>query len=207
MGGSSIVLRLANPAFDEGLACGRYLDEAAEGFFRIMLGREAARIIARSFARKNHSYSFENVIFAEHDDDIVGMALGFTAEQHRRFSDRPLREAAGYRALRMTVVMGLCAPLMRVLNTLREGDFYILSMAVDKEHRGQGIGSMLMDSMEARARAGGASRLALDVAAGNKGARRLYERRGMTVASQWPRRLVIPGLRLFRMTKKLQAIK
>ena len=40
-----IVLRAANPAFDEGLAFARYADEAAEGFFRFMLGRRAGYII------------------------------------------------------------------------------------------------------------------------------------------------------------------
>lgn len=198
-----IVLRNANPTFDEGLACGRYLDEAAEGFFRFMLGRKATQIIAKAFVQTNHSYSFKNVVFAEHKKCIVGMALGFTAEQHRRFSDQPVKEAAGYRALRMMIVKRLCTPLIRILNTLEDGDFYILSMAVDKELRGKGIGSALMDSMEERALAGGATRLALDVSAGNKGARKLYERRGMTIESQWPKRLVIPGLKLFRMTRKL----
>jgi len=199
----SIILRSAKPDFDEGLACGRYLDEAAEGFFRFMLGRRAANIIAKAYLHPNHSYSFQNVIFAEHDKRIVGMALGFTAEQHRQFSDQPLKDAAGYLALRMRVVKTLCAPLMRILNTLAYGDFYLLAIAVDKELRGEGIGSTLIDSIEDRAVASGSTRLALDVSAKNEGSCRLYERRGMTVESHWPKRLVIPGLRLFRMTKTL----
>jgi ribosomal protein S18 acetylase RimI-like enzyme len=199
----SIILRAAKPTFDEGLACGRYLDEAAEGFFRFMLGRRAAHIIARAYIQPDHSYSFQNVTFAEHDKRIVGMTLGFTAEQHRRFSDQPLKDAAGYRALRMMMVKILCTPLMRILNTLDDGDFYILAIAVDKELRGEGIGSILIDSIEDRAVASGSARLALDVSASNKGARKLYERRGMTIKSQWPKRLVIPGLRLFRMTRTL----
>ena len=44
----SIVLRAANPTFDEGLAFARYLDEAAEGFFRFMLGRRAGYITSLS---------------------------------------------------------------------------------------------------------------------------------------------------------------
>ncbi|MFC1888236.1 GNAT family N-acetyltransferase [Thermodesulfobacteriota bacterium] len=199
----SIVLRPAKPTFDEGLACGRYLDEAAEGFFRFMLGRRAEHIIAKAYTQPDHSYSFQNVTYAEHDKHIVGMALGFTAEQHRRFSDQPLKEAAGYHALRMTAVKILCAPLLRILKTIADGDFYILAMAIDKELRGEGVGSVLMDSIEERARASGSTRLSLDVSAKNEGARRLYERRGMTVESQWPKRLPIPGLRFYRMTKPL----
>ena len=100
-------------------------------------------------------------------------------------------------------VKTLCAPMMRILNTLAEGDFYLLAIAVDKQHRGDGIGSALIDSVEQKARETGAARLSLDVTAKNKAARRLYERRGMTVESQWPKRLVIPGVKILRMTKVL----
>ena len=43
----SIVLRAANPASDDGLAFARYLDVAAEGFFRFWLGRRGRYGIAR----------------------------------------------------------------------------------------------------------------------------------------------------------------
>ena len=199
----SIVIRDANPTINEGLVCGHYLDEVAEGFFRFMLGRRFAEIIARAYPRPNHSYSFQNVIYAEFDKRIVGMALGFTAEQHHKFSDQPLKEAAGFRALRMTTVKILCAPMLRILETIADGDFYLLSMAVDKEYRGKGIGSALIDTIEERARASGSTRLSLDVSANNEGARRIYERRGMNIESQWPKRIPLPGVRFYRMTKSL----
>ena len=60
----SIVLRAAKlPAFDEGLAFARYLDEAAEGFFRFWLGRCAAHIIATAFAQPDHDLSYQNCDF------------------------------------------------------------------------------------------------------------------------------------------------
>ena len=198
-----MTVRNAKPTFDEGLTCGRYLDEAAEGFFRFMLGRRYKHIIAKAYIQPDHSYSFQNVIFVEHDEHIVGMALGFTAEQHRRFSDQPLKEAAGYSALRMAVVKMLCAPMIRILTTIAEGDFYLLAIAIDKELRSKGVGSALMDSVEDRAHASGSTRLSLDVSAKNEEARRFYERRGMTVESQWPKRLPMPGLRFYRMTTTL----
>jgi ribosomal protein S18 acetylase RimI-like enzyme len=200
---NSIVIRAANPTFKEGLACGRYLDEAAEGFFHFMLGGRFAHIIAKAYSQPDHSYSYQNISFVEYDKRIVGMALGFTAEQYRRFSDEPLKEAAGYCALRMTAVKILCAPMLRIIETIAYGDFYLLAMAIDKEFRGEGIGSALMDSIEERARASGSTRLSLDVSAKNAVARRLYERRGMTVESQWPKHLPILKLRFYRMTKAL----
>jgi ribosomal protein S18 acetylase RimI-like enzyme len=198
----SLILRAAKPTFEEGLVFARYLDQAAEGFFRILLGRRVADIVATAYIQPNNDYSHENVTFVERDEVIVGMAAGYTAEQHRGFLEHPLKLAAGYRALRMARVAIGCAPFRRFLDSLADGDFYLLAIAVDKELRGEGIGSTLIDAIEDRARATGSARLSLDVAAKNKGARKLYERRGMTVESGWPKLPILPKI-LFRMTKPL----
>ena len=197
----SITLRAANPTWDEGLAFARYLDEAAEGFFRFMLGRDAGDIIARAFVESGHDLSYQNVTFAERDKVIVGMVSGYTAEQHHQSSRQPLKRAAGRHHLRMKIVLILFAPLMRIIDSIADSDFYLQAIAVDKELHGNGVGSVLMNSLEERARTSGSTRLALDVSAKNVRARRFYERRGMTVESQWPKRLPIPGLRFYRMTK------
>ncbi len=199
----SIVLRAANPTFDEGLAFARYADEVAEGFFRFMLGRRVEQILATAFAQPDHDLSYQHVTFAERDNVIVGMVVGYTAEQHRRSSRQPLKRAAGRLNLRMRIVQILFAPVMRIIDSIADGAFYVQFIAVDKDLRGDGVGSVLMDSAEERAHASGSTRLTLDVSAKNEGARRFYERRGMTVESQWPKRLAIPGLRFYRMTKGL----
>ena len=199
----SIVLRAANPTFDEGLTFAHYVDQAAEGFFGFMLGRRAAHIIATAFAQPDHNLSYQYVTFAERDNVIVGMFSGHTAEQHRRSSRQPLKRAAGGRNLRMSIVLTLFAPLIRVTDSIADGDFYLQFIAVDKALRGDGVGSVLMDSFEERARASGSTRLSLDVSARNEGARGFYERRGWTVESQWPKRLPIAGLKFYRMTKGL----
>ena len=197
----SITLRAAAPTVDDGLAFARYLDEAAEGFFRFMLGRRAEHIIAAAFAQPGHDLSYQNVTFAERDKVIVGMVSCYTAEQHRSSSRQPLKQAAGRRNLRMPIVLTLCAPLMRIIDSTDDGDFYLQAIAVDKELRGDGVGSILMDSFEEQARAKGATRLSLDVSAKNERARRFYERSGMITESQWPKRLPIPGLKFYRMTR------
>ena len=199
----SINLRAANPTLDDGLAFARYLDEAAEGFFRFMLGHRAGQIIATAFAQPDHDLSYQNVTFAERDNVIVGMVSGYTAEQHHRSSRQSLKEAAGRSNLRMRIVLTLFAPLIRIVDSIEDGDFYLQAIAVLEELRGDGVGSVLMDSFEERARASGSTRLSLDVSAKNEGACRFYERRGMAVTSQWPERLPIPGLRFYRMTKTL----
>jgi len=199
----SIVLRPANPTFEEGRTFARYLDEAAEGSFRIMLGRDAADILARAFTQPDHDYSFQHVIFAEDAGAIVGMADGFPALPGGRLSDQPLLQAAGARAWTMRCAAALGHPLFRIHSSLSEGDFYLQFLAVDEGHRARGIGSALIDAIEDRARARRSTRLVVDVWARNKRAYRLYARRRMAVASRWPRRFVIPGLGLLRMTKTL----
>ena len=199
----SIVLRAANPTLDEGLAFARYADEASEGFFSFMLGRRTAHIIATAFVQPDHDLSYQNVTFAERDNVIVGMVLGYTAEQHRHSSRQPLKRAAGRHNLRMRIVLILFAPLMRIIDSIADGNFYVHAIAVDRELRGDGVGSILMDSIEKEARVNGSTRLSLDVSAKNEGALRFYERRGMTVESQWPKRLPIPVLKFYRMTKGL----
>ena len=199
----SIALRAARATFDEGLVFARYLDQAAEGFFRFMLGRRAADIIATAYLQPDHDLSYQHITFAQRDGVVVGMASGYTAVQHRRSSLGPLKQAAGKRALRMRTVTLLCGPLLRIIDTVADGDFYLQAIAVDKDLRGQGLGATLLEAIEAQGRTSGSTRLALDVSAKNHGARRFYDRHGLTVASQWPRRLVIPGLRLLRMTKPL----
>ena len=201
---SKIVIRRAEPTYDEGLAFARYLDQAAEGFFRFLLGHESHEIIAKTFPWSGHDFSFENVFFAQLDGNIAGMAAGYTAEQRRHFMKQPLKEAAGGFSFRQSLLITLLAPFWRVLETLDEGDFYVLSVAVDQHHHRKGIGSFLMDHMEDMARGGNASRFVLDVAASNQGAQQLYRRRGMVKSSVWPKVPFFPAI-LIRMTKPLHS--
>ena len=199
----SIVLRPAQPTLDEGLAFARYLDEAAEGFFRFMLGRRTQHIVATAYLQPGHDLSYQNVTFAERQGVIVGMFSGYTAEQHQRSSLRPLKAAAGRYHLRTRIVLILFAPMMRIIDSIADRDFYLQAIAVDENLRGSGVGTLLMDSLEQQAQMSGSTRLALDVSAKNERARHFYERRGMVVESQWPRRLKIPMLSFYRMTKML----
>ena len=200
---TEITLRAGLAGAEDGRACARFLDEAAHGFFRLMIGKEAEDILSKAYIQPNNTYSFENVTFAEQEGRAVGMALAFTAEQHRGFSDRLLETANGRQRRRIRVVQALFSPMMQILNSIADGDLYLLSLAVEEDARGQGIGSLLLNRIEELAAEHGARPLSLDVGAGNKGALRLYERRGMRVESRWPKRIPLPGLTMLRMTKPL----
>ncbi len=199
----SISLRSADPTIEDGQLFARYLDQAAEGFFGFMLGGRSVDILARAFLHPDHDLSYQHVTFAAQNRHIVGMISGYTATQHHHASDQPLKQAAGKYNLRFMLVSLLFAPLMRILDTITNGDYYLQAIAVDKELRGEGLGSALMDLAENRAQTCDSKRICLDVSADNGVARKSYEQRGMTIESQWPRRLAIPKFRLYRMTKVL----
>jgi len=201
-GDQAMLLRPARPESSEGLLFARYIDEAAEGFYGFLLGPNSEGIIASAFIEPGHALSYEHVMFAEREGVVVGMSLAYTGAQHRGFSDEPLKRAAGRSALRMKLVRMLLAPLWRILDTVQESDFYLHGIAVEPELRGAGVGSLLMDDVEARGQATGSARLSLDVAAKNKGARRLYGRRGMIESADWPSSRFLPTV-FVRMTKDL----
>jgi len=198
------VLRAARPTLDEGREFARYLDTAAERFFRFMLGRGAIEGLAAVYVQPGHDLSFENVTFAERDRVVVGMVSGYTARQHRSSSIEPLKQAAGSWNARFWIVSLLFAPFLRIIDTIDDEDFYLQAIAVDEEARGAGVGGALMDLIEDQAIASGAARLVLDVSAENTGACKLYERRGFAVDSRWPKRLAIPKFKLLRMVKVLR---
>ncbi|NNC78587.1 MAG: GNAT family N-acetyltransferase [Acidimicrobiales bacterium] len=197
-------LRPARPVLDDGRSYAGYLDTAAEGFFRAMLGGQVERIVAEAFLQTGHDLSHEHVTFAERDGRIVGMVSGYTAEEHAQSSDQVLVEAAGpARAARMAILSVVGRPVLQFLEHVPEGDFYLQAVAVDDHQRGSGIGTMLIDHIEARAKESGCSRLVLDVSADNDGARRLYERLGMTVGAESPHPPLMPNMRAQRMVKPL----
>jgi ribosomal-protein-alanine N-acetyltransferase len=61
------------------------------------------------------------------------------------------------------------------------------SIAVAKDHWGRGVGSALMDSLCAWAKAGGLRTLHLEVREGNARARDFYARWGFTLAGRRPK--------------------
>lgn len=198
-----VVLRPAEPSVKEGRIFARLLDQAQESWFRAALGRRAPDIIAHAYTQPGHELSYLYVTFAERDGRILGMAAGYPAETHRAFTGQPLRTAAGWRRFRLAAFARISRRLLRFMDSIPDGDFYVRGVAVEPMSRGAGVGTQLMRSLEQTAEAAGSRRLALDVAAKNRGARRLYENLGMTAETESPRWLGLPNTNVIRMTKPL----
>jgi ribosomal protein S18 acetylase RimI-like enzyme len=171
--------------------------------YRQALGRRARSIVAKAFTQPSHDLSYQHVTFAEQRGRVVGMASGYTAEAHRHSTDRIRDTVTGWRWYWWVAFTRLAARTFDFLDTVPDGDFYVRALAVDTSHRSAGIGTALFGWLEDQARSSGSKRLALDVAAKNRSARRLYERLGMSVEAESRRWFRIPNTNLIRMTKPL----
>jgi ribosomal protein S18 acetylase RimI-like enzyme len=203
MSDETLSLRPAQPKPDEGFAFAGYLDIDADGIFRFMLGGASERVLSSAFITIGHDLSYEHVTFVELDGIVVGMTSDYSASQHRDSSDGPLVSAAGWRVVRMAAVSAVAPRPFRFIDTVPDGDHYLQAIAVDADTRGKGIGTVLFDRVENRARAAGCERLALDVAVENEDARRLYERLGLSIDATSPRSFLGPGSRVYQMAKPL----
>ena len=203
MAPESVTVRPAVSMIDEGLLFARYLNMAADGAFRALLGRGYDRVVGEAYLSPGHDLSYETVVFAERSGRIVGMASGHTSQQHAESSDEPLRRAAGFRMVRMAAFSMLGRGMKRFITAVPDGDYYLQAVAVDDQYRGSGIGSTLLDYSEETGRAAACARIVLDVAEKNTDARQLYERRGMEVNATSPSILLIPNTRAHRMVKPL----
>lgn len=197
----SLLLRPARPTLEEGRAYGRYLDDLAPGF-RYTLGRYAVETIAEAYLQPGHNLSYERATFAELDGLIVGVAAGYTTEQHRQSVDGGLASAIRVRSRPRHIRSAAIAKWLRYFGPEADGEFYLWLLSVSAEYRGVGVGATLMDHMEELARGEGSTRFSLDVEAKNERARRFYERRGMGVESGWPRLPLVPSM-VVRMSKSI----
>ena len=198
-----VVVREAQPTPQEGQQYARYSNEASHGVVRILFGAHFEQILGRAYLSPGHDMSYEHVVFAETDAGIVGMASGFSFDDHRTSTVRPVLQAARLRGIRLVPFGILGLRFFSFVNTVPEGDYYVAALAVDDTSRGQGVASMLLDDTEKRAAAAGCTRLVLDVETANHHAQRVYQRRGMTIEGESPAIAFMPDKRVYRMVKTL----
>jgi ribosomal protein S18 acetylase RimI-like enzyme len=196
----SLTIRKGRPTEKDGFIYARHMIQLIPHLARAY-GEEAESVIATAYTQPGHVLSFEHVEFAVQEDEVIGTLACFTQEHHIGSVSGGLKKALqSSRGFRYRT--SLLIRFLRRFGPETPNDFYLWGLYVEESLRSQRLGSRLLDIAEARAREYGYSRFVLDVKAGNAGAIRFYERRGMALGdarSRFP--FMSPGT--YRMTKVL----
>ena len=123
---------------------------------------------ARRYARDGVAFSYQHCVLADLGGTVAGMAHSFPMDAD------PAAEPE-------------MDPVLRPYAELEDdGSLYLSGIALFPEHRGRGIGTRLMASVDDRARALGRSRLSLICFERNQGAMRWYRRLGFEELARRP---------------------
>lgn len=197
-----IIIRQAKPIPEEGLQYAKYLNVAAEGFFKSMLGNATYDIISEAYVKSNNDYSFENTYFIEYDNSIVGMISGYTKTQKDGFDGKILSRSAAGSKLKIRIFTITGRILSHFIGPKSNDEYYIQAIAISNDMRGMGLGQKLLNYIERFCLEKGCSVLSLDVSSKNTTAIKAYNKFGMKVSSYWPNFLKLPPV-FTRMEKQL----
>ena len=135
---------------------------------------EAYLAVLTEIARtEGTQYSWQNVIIAECEEQVVGAVLGYDGA---RLSE--LREGT------MAIIQRMTGHLPSVADETEAGEFYLDSVAVVSECRGLGVGVALVRAFCQWAFAKGAERVGLIVDVANPSAERLYLAEGFVCVGE-----------------------
>ncbi|MDY0074479.1 MAG: GNAT family N-acetyltransferase [Acholeplasmataceae bacterium] len=142
--------------------------------FPFLFGKQEMGVkrLSKLLVQDNNSFSYQHIHVAV-DKEIVGVLLEH--DTHTRNHDfKAFFKAFGFFGLLWLAIKTIIlAPL--TFRSSKEGR-YIQCLCVHPSHRGQGIGSSLLDDAFHRADKEGITTIELDVSIDNKPAQKLYEK-------------------------------
>ena len=93
-------------------------------------GKEPLEVVERRYAREDTAFSYKSCLLAERDGEVIGMLAAFPIDpgQDARAPDEDVD------------------PVLAPYGELeRPGSLYVCGMAVFPEHRGQGLGTPILE--------------------------------------------------------------
>jgi ribosomal protein S18 acetylase RimI-like enzyme len=157
---------------------------AAGKYFPFAFGRDAEAILSEGFRSTNTLTSYQKAQVVCVHDEIAGMVVGFTeGEQLAELyeTETLFGKLLGVRGLWVLIVM-LFMP--DSFGKAQPGEFYLYSLAVFPQYRGQGLGKKLLEAVEFRAKKQGFNTISLDVNGDNTRAVTFYKQAGYRIVDQ-----------------------
>ncbi len=143
---------------------------------------EALTIFRQAFAMPNHAFSYEHTQILEVADRPAGLILGYPGSIKRKAEEQVQGAMAQIIPLqRVPKIFINLADLSRIKQDVTADDYYILSLCVDPEFVGKGLGMALLRDVEEQARDFDCQSICLDVAYTNLAAQRWLSRLGYRI--------------------------
>jgi len=164
------MIRQATP--DDAIQAIPLICEAGGGIVNTLAGTadsgEIMRILAEFFRQEGNRVSHRNTLVAERNGTVVGVLVSYHGS-HSEALDLPFleRQRAEYGRVMMVIA-----------REARPDEYYLDSLVVVGEARGQGIATALLAEFEVMAQRQGHAKVALLAEEGNEPALRLYRKSG-----------------------------
>lgn len=148
----------------------------------------ALAVMGAFFGREGNRLSYENVTVLEKEGRVAAFLLAYHGSK-AELLDEPLKARLAALGKSAAAIVPEAGP----------DEYYLDSLAVHRDFRGQGLGTLLLEEFAKQAVQAGWRRLSLLVEEHNGGARKLYGRMGFASAET----LVVAGHLYERMIKNL----
>lgn len=145
----------------------------------------ALDFLSSAFVEAVGPFSFSLHTAVELDGRIVGVGAGYDGHQTVPHTPIAIRQILGFYGIwRSLGVIRRGLAVERIVRPPHGDLFYIGHLGIVRQHRGRGIGSILVDHLLAEATERGRQTAALDVSVENPNAQRLYERMGFEITEE-----------------------
>lgn len=144
--------------------------------------KKAQKNIKKLIYTCKNSFSHDKIyVVTGENEDVLGILVSYLGDEIKVSEDiKAFLKAMDIIEFLKLALVGLILYKL-LLTDIKHDDYYLSNISVDKNHRGKGIGSFILEKSFELAREKNASRVILDVSFDNERALRLYERFGFKV--------------------------
>jgi len=177
--------------------------ETELSIFRPLIGKNrdiAIQNIKKLIKAGNNTFGREHIyVVINENEEVIGILVSFYGRETSFWNDFKayFKILKFYSFLKYLVKGTLINELLTA--SVGKNDYYLSNIAVDPHHRGQGIGTYILENAFKAAEKKGCKRVILDVTLDNVGASRLYERFGFSVYGKKDPKWIFKGKGTFNM--------